>query len=272
MRQHGFGEAELGRAKAGMLARYERAYNERDKSESAALADELVRHFLIAEAAPGIEVEVDLVQAVPADDHRRRDRGARRANSSPTTTASSSPTAPGKAGAHAGDGNGVARRAAHRADRVGRRPGSDEIAGRELLAKAPTPGTVKSRREIPEIGVTVLTLSNGVEVWLKPTTFRNDQISFTSYARGGLSLRRRRRLFQRVAGHVARRTLRRRRLQRRSTSASCSPASWPTCRRPSRHLHARDERQRRRRATSRRRCSCCTCSSRHPIATRRRST
>jgi zinc protease len=26
-----------------------------------------------------------------------------------------------------------------------------------------------------------------VEVWLKPTTFRNDQISFTSYARGGLS-------------------------------------------------------------------------------------
>jgi zinc protease len=49
------------------------------------------------------------------------------------------------------------------------------------------PGTVKARREIPEIGVTVLTLSNGVEVWLKPTDFRNDQISFTSYARGGLS-------------------------------------------------------------------------------------
>jgi zinc protease len=47
---------------------------------------------------------------------------------------------------------------------------------------------VKSRREIAEIGVTVLTLSNGVEIWLKPTTFRNDQISFTSYARGGVSL------------------------------------------------------------------------------------
>jgi len=33
-----------------------------------------------------------------------------------------------------------------------------------------------------------LTLSNDVEVWLKPTDFRSDQIVFTSYARGGLSL------------------------------------------------------------------------------------
>jgi zinc protease len=31
-------------------------------------------------------------------------------------------------------------------------------------------------------------LSNGVEVWLKPTDFRNDQISFTGYAPGGTSL------------------------------------------------------------------------------------
>jgi zinc protease len=67
-------------------------------------------------------------------------------------------------------------------------PWKDGITGRDLLAKAPSPGTVRSRREIPEIGVTVLTLSNGVEVWLKPTDFRNDQVAFTSYARGGTSL------------------------------------------------------------------------------------
>ena len=55
------------------------------------------------------------------------------------------------------------------------------------MAKAPAPGTVKARREVPEIGVTVLTLSNGVEVWLKPTDFRADQVVFSSYARGGVS-------------------------------------------------------------------------------------
>jgi zinc protease len=44
----------------------------------------------------------------------------------------------------------------------------------------------RSRRAADsEIGVTVLTLSNGVEVWLKPTDFKNDQIVFTAYAKGG---------------------------------------------------------------------------------------
>jgi zinc protease len=67
-------------------------------------------------------------------------------------------------------------------------PWRDEIAGRELLAARPMPGSIRARREMSEIGVTVLTLSNGVEVWLKPTDFRNDQIAFTAYARGGTSL------------------------------------------------------------------------------------
>jgi zinc protease len=64
----------------------------------------------------------------------------------------------------------------------------DEMAERELLPKKPAPGSVRARREIPEIGVTVLTLSNGAEVWLKPTDFRNDQVSFVGYAPGGTSL------------------------------------------------------------------------------------
>jgi zinc protease len=35
--------------------------------------------------------------------------------------------------------------------------------------------------------VTVLTFSNGVDVWLKPSDFRADQVVFSSYARGGIS-------------------------------------------------------------------------------------
>ena len=64
----------------------------------------------------------------------------------------------------------------------------DEASSKELMTRPARPGTVQARRDIEEIGVTVLTLSNGVEVWLKPTEFRNDQIIFTSYARGGVSL------------------------------------------------------------------------------------
>jgi len=66
-------------------------------------------------------------------------------------------------------------------------PWSDGVEGKALMAKAPVAGTVKARREVAEIGITVLTLSNGVEVWLKPTDYRADQVVFSSYARGGVS-------------------------------------------------------------------------------------
>ena len=186
VRQHGFGEAELGRAKATMLAGYERAYNERDKSESPDLADELVRHFLVAEGAPGIEVEVDLVKKfLPTITAAETAAMARELITEENRVVLS--TAPEKAGL-----TPVSETALREALTTGLsasvEPWKDAIAGRELISKAPTPGKVKSRREITEIGVTVLTLSNGVEVWLKPTNFRNDQITFTSYARGGLSL------------------------------------------------------------------------------------
>ena len=184
--QHGFGEAELDRARRGMLAGYERAFNERDKAQSGPLASELVRHFLNNEAAPGLEVEVELVRrflptitaaeiAALAREHITDDNRVVLAS------------APQKTGLVAATENTLrdALRAGAASDVT---PWKDEIAGRELLAKAPSPGSVRARREIPELGVTVLTLSNGVEVWLKPTDFRNDQVVFTSYARGGLSL------------------------------------------------------------------------------------
>jgi zinc protease len=56
------------------------------------------------------------------------------------------------------------------------------------MAEPPTPGRVTAMRSIPGVGVTVLTLSNGASVWLKPTTFKNDEILFSAYALGGSSL------------------------------------------------------------------------------------
>ncbi len=65
---------------------------------------------------------------------------------------------------------------------------ADALAGRDLVEKAPAPGKVTARREIKELGATVVTLSNGVEVWLKPTDFKSDQVLFGSFALGGTSL------------------------------------------------------------------------------------
>lgn len=186
VRQHGFGPAELERAKADMIAGFERQYNERDKVESPGLTSELVRHFLNGEAAPGIERELALVRgflpAMTAADVAAMSRELfGEANRVVIATA---PQKPGLAAVT----EASLRDALRAGTTASVTPWRDEMAARELMPKKPAAGSVRSRREIPEIGVTVLTLSNGVDVWLKPTDFRNDQISFTSYARGGTSL------------------------------------------------------------------------------------
>src|SRR5262249_45497257 len=65
---------------------------------------------------------------------------------------------------------------------------SDSAAPGALMERKPQPGSVDSRHEIPELGVTVVRFSNGVEAWLKPTDFKNDQVLFTMEAPGGASL------------------------------------------------------------------------------------
>jgi len=186
VRQYGFGEAELDRARRSTLAGYERAFNERDKSQSEPLASELVRHYLQGEAAPGIALEVQLARRFLSTITAAETAAIVREFATDTNRVVIA-TAPEKAGL-ATMTEAALRTALTTGGSATVTPWKDDVATRALLAKAPTPGKVTNRREIPEIGVTVLTLSNGAEVWLKPTDFRNDQIIFTSYSRGGLSL------------------------------------------------------------------------------------
>jgi zinc protease len=186
VRQHGFGEAELDRAKRSMLASYERSYNERDRTDSGRYASELLRHYLTEEAAPGIEAELELVRRfLPSISAAETGALARELLTEDSRVVlASSPERPGLvAPTEASLGAALDAGTSASVD-----PWDDEAGGQELLAQLPPTGTVTARRVIPEIGVTVLTLSNGADVWLKPTDFRNDQIVFTSYARGGLAM------------------------------------------------------------------------------------
>jgi zinc protease len=186
IRRFGFGEAELDRAKRDTVATYERAYNERDKAQSGGHASELLRHFLNDEAVPGIDAELALMRRfLPTITVAEVSALAREflGDTNRVVLASS----PEKAGLAAVTDAGLAA-AVGAGTAATMTAWKDEPAGRDLMAKAPAPGAVNSRREIPELGVTVLTLSNGVEVWLKPTDFRNDQVQFLGYARGGASL------------------------------------------------------------------------------------
>lgn len=67
-------------------------------------------------------------------------------------------------------------------------PYLDNSVNKPLLAKKPNPGKIVAERKIEAIGVTELTLSNGIKVLLKPTDFKNDQVIFNSFSKGGQSL------------------------------------------------------------------------------------
>ena len=184
--QFGFGEAELDRARKWTLASYEQAFNEREKSESAPLAMELVRHFLEAEPAPGIAYENAVAKKyIPTVTAAETAALAKELISDSGRVVLV--TAPEKAGA-APPSEAALRDALGRGAKAEVTAWRDDITGRDLLATKPQPGRVTGTRAIPEIGVTVLTLSNGASVWLKPTDFKNDEVVFTSYAKGGTSL------------------------------------------------------------------------------------
>ncbi|HEU5257761.1 MAG TPA: insulinase family protein [Vicinamibacterales bacterium] len=185
VRQFGFGDAELERVKKGTLASYERAYNERDKSESPGLASELVALFLNDVPASGIATEYELAKRfVPTITTTETAALARELVTDTNRVVivvapeKKGVTPPSEAAVREALGSGAA--ATLTAWR-------DDAKGNQLLPTKPMPGRVTARREIREIGVTILTLSNGVTIWLKPTDFKNDQIIFTGWAKGGLA-------------------------------------------------------------------------------------
>ena len=56
------------------------------------------------------------------------------------------------------------------------------------MEHAPAAGAVASRSALDDIGITIVRFANGVEAWLKPTDFKNDQVLFALNAPGGASL------------------------------------------------------------------------------------
>ena len=184
--QHGFGAGELDRARKWLLASYDRAYAERDKAESGSFVQEYVNNFLQGEPFPGIEYEHKLVQALAPTITAEEVAKAAKAMFADTSRVILG-VSPQKAGVAVPTDTQLTA-AITSADAVAVTPWTDTSSSATLLARAPDPGAVVDRREIAELGVTVVRLSNGVEAWLKPTDFKNDQVLFALAASGGSSL------------------------------------------------------------------------------------
>ncbi len=186
LREFGFSPSELERAKKWLAAAYERAYNERDKSESGSFAQECLSYFLENEPAPGITYEYQLVkQVLPGITVTETTEMAKRLLSDDNRTVMA--VSPQKAGIRV-PSDGDLKAALVAAEKTAVTAWTDTAAIGTLMEHKPETGVIASRRELPEVGVTIARFTNGVEAWLKPTDFKNDQVVFTLEAVGGGSL------------------------------------------------------------------------------------
>jgi zinc protease len=169
-----------------MAAFYERAYTERDKTESGSFAQEYVSHFLDGEPAPGIEYEYKLVQQLLPGITAAEVTALGKvllADDSRVILA----TSPLKADIAVPSEEELKKTlAAIEATAV--TPWNDTTSTRELIERKPEPAAVTATRKVDEVGLTIVKFANGVEAWLKPTDFKNDQVVFSLQAKGGTSL------------------------------------------------------------------------------------
>ena len=186
VRQYGFGPAELDRAKRWMAGFMERAYNERDKTESGSYAQEYLNYFLESEPSPVITYEYRLVQellpTVTTDEVSTFARTLLGDDSRVLLA-----TSPQKADVSVPSETEL-RATLASAEDVAVTPWNETTVTRDLVETVPAPAAVTSRRDVPGVGVTIVRFANGVEAWLKPTDFKNDQVLFDFAAPGGASL------------------------------------------------------------------------------------
>jgi zinc protease len=183
--RHGFLASELQRATTNLLHAYERTVREYEKSDSRALASEIVRNFLLDESMPGPERELALArELLPTYSLQELDGiGAALSKGSRVVVVSGPATMmkPTEASLLA---------TAKEVESRDVRPYEDAVPSGPILPNKPTPGLVVKTRTIPELGVTEWTLANGARVVVKPTDFKNDDIRVSAFALGGTSLAR----------------------------------------------------------------------------------
>ena len=185
--QFGFTEAELARSKKNYARDMEQYFKERSKTESPVFADEFVRNFLTDEPIPGIAAEAraanDMLPGITLQEVSLLARQLINGSNHKLLIYQGvdSEDAAKPTGQDLLDI--VAKAAATPVKAY-----AEKTMARGLMPQLPKSGTVVSEKTMPALGLTEWTLSNGVQVVLKPTDFKNDQILMGAYRAGGLSL------------------------------------------------------------------------------------
>ncbi|TFB12708.1 insulinase family protein [Candidatus Marinimicrobia bacterium MT.SAG.4] len=184
--RHGFTKTELERNKVSIMRNMEKAYLERDKTNSRSYASEYIRHFLVGEPIPGIEYEYELYkQYLPGISVKEINELAR--SWLPDENRVVLINLPEKKGIEeVKESDLLALFSSVKSLTL--KPYIDAVSDAPLLPDLAEPSAVMSTRLIEEVDLHEVILSNNVRIFMKKTDFKNDEILMRAYSKGGRSL------------------------------------------------------------------------------------
>lgn len=188
VKKFGFTPGELAREKKSLIRKKEKELKEKDKTESNRLAGQYVSYFLQKEPIPGIDFEYDFykknIDNITAEEVNKVAKDWITNNGE---NAIALLLAPEKESVKIPSEETI--KAIFKSVQTKELTQyEDKVIDKPLMATKPTPSKVVEEKQIKELGITEWKLANGVKVILKPTDFKNDEISFTSFSFGGASL------------------------------------------------------------------------------------
>ena len=182
MYQHGFTQAELERAKAEFLANLEQNYNNRNQRKNDVYVQQYIKNFLdnqpILPDEWGYEQWHLLVEQATVAQMNEWLSTHHPTNKSLWVAGTNDTQFPTK--------EAVLQQMVA-IDSMSLEPYAEEAIADALIAPQDLPkkGSIVKKQSLKD-GVTQYTLSNGVKVQVKPTTFKEDQVALKGISRGGL--------------------------------------------------------------------------------------
>ena len=185
IRQHGFVQTELDRAKKIYINAAERRYKERNDRRNSYFVNKCVNNFLTGEPIVSEEFELQNTQELDKSVTLEEVNKAVREMVSDKNQVAVL-YGPDKESVKLPDESTI-EQVILAAQQQQYSAYTEKALGESLISELPKPGTIVSEKEFKH-GYTEMVLSNGMRIYVKPTKFNADQVSMRIKADGGTSL------------------------------------------------------------------------------------
>ena len=188
VKKHGFNKGELERAKKDMMTNMERAFKEKDKTESNRLVMAMVSSFLENEPLSDIGFRYDFykknMDGIAIEEVNVL---AKKWITEKGDNATCVITAPKKEAVKLPTDEDI-KQIFEEVATANIEPLKEEAVVTQLMKTIPKAGIIVAEKKSPDLGLTEWTLSNGAKVVFKTTNFKNDEVLLSAYSPGGYSM------------------------------------------------------------------------------------